>query len=131
MCEPTLDTERLLERCQRLNEGKHVKVYLDLLQDILDHGAGRDDRTGTGTRSLFGRQIRMDLAEGFPLLTTKKVFYAALSTNYYGLCAVKPTSNTWSIITLAFGTSGHFKVIFGRKAWIVDSKCIQMNGERS
>ncbi|MBT5031326.1 MAG: thymidylate synthase [Proteobacteria bacterium] len=51
-----------------------MKVYLDLLQDIFDHGVGRDDRTGTGTRSLFGRQIRMDLADGFPLLTTKKVF---------------------------------------------------------
>ena len=55
-----------------------MKVYLDLLQDILDHGAGRDDRTGTGTRSLFGRQIRMDLAEGFPLLTTKKVFIRSI-----------------------------------------------------
>ena len=53
MCEPILDTERLLERCQRLNEGKHVKVYLDLLQDILDHGAGRDDRTGTGNPESF------------------------------------------------------------------------------
>ncbi len=51
-----------------------MKVYLDLLRDIRDNGTGRDDRTGTGTRSLFGRQIRVDLAKGFPLLTTKKVF---------------------------------------------------------
>lgn len=51
-----------------------MKIYLDLLKDIRDNGAGKDDRTGTGTRSLFGRQIRMDLSKGFPLLTTKKVF---------------------------------------------------------
>jgi len=51
-----------------------MKAYIDLLQDVYDNGVGKDDRTGTGTRSVFGRQIRCDLSEGFPLLTTKKVF---------------------------------------------------------
>ena len=47
--------------------------YLTLLRDILDNGATRDDRTGTGTRGVFGRQMRFDLQRGFPLLTTKKL----------------------------------------------------------
>ena len=47
--------------------------YLDLLQDILSNGTQRDDRTGTGTLGVFGRQIRFDLAQGFPVLTTKKL----------------------------------------------------------
>lgn len=50
-----------------------MKAYHDLLQDLLDNGTLRDDRTGTGTRSLFGRQLRFDLAAGFPVLTTKKL----------------------------------------------------------
>ena len=56
------------------------KKYTDLLQDILDNGNVKKDRTGTGTISVFGREIRHKMSEGFPLLTTKKMFFKGVVT---------------------------------------------------
>jgi len=56
------------------------KAYTDLLQDIIDNGYTKEDRTGTGTLSLFGYQIRHDMSEGFPLLTTKKMYFKGIVT---------------------------------------------------
>ncbi|MFE6257144.1 thymidylate synthase [Agromyces sp. NPDC057865] len=53
--------------------------YEDLLRDVLEHGTHKTDRTGTGTRSVFGRQLRFDLAQGFPLVTTKRVHFKSIA----------------------------------------------------
>lgn len=55
-----------------------MQQYLDLCRHVLEHGEKREDRTGTGTISTFGYQMRFDLTKGFPLLTTKKVFYRGI-----------------------------------------------------
>ena len=55
-----------------------MEQYLQLLRDVAENGAAKDDRTGTGVRSVFGRQLRFDLRRGFPLLTTKKLHWHSI-----------------------------------------------------
>lgn len=57
-----------------------MQIYLDALQHILDNGIDREDRTGTGTRSVFGMQMRYDLQKGFPAMTTKKLAFKAVKS---------------------------------------------------
>jgi thymidylate synthase len=62
-----------------MNETPIATPYEDLLRDVLENGTPKSDRTGTGTRSVFGRQIRFDLSEGFPLVTTKRVHFRSIA----------------------------------------------------
>ncbi len=84
-----------------------MKTYLELVQHILDNGERKDDRTGTGTLSVFGAQVKYDLRNGFPLLTTKKVLFSAVvrellwflkgSTNIHeGLTEHTPIWDAWA-----------------------------------
>lgn len=60
------------------------KQYQDLLKNILENGNVKRDRTGTGTKSIFGTHMKIDLRKGFPLLTTKKCSLKELYTNCFG-----------------------------------------------
>ena len=55
-----------------------MKQYLDLLEDVLENGDDRADRTGVGTRAVFGRTMRFDMANGFPAMTTKKLAFKTM-----------------------------------------------------
>ena len=80
-----------------------MRQYLDLLQDVLDNGTVRDDRTGVGTISVFGRQIRFNMTDGFPAVTTKALAFRSVisellwflegSTNEHRLAEIKKGNN--------------------------------------
>ncbi|WP_125721166.1 thymidylate synthase [Pseudoalteromonas rubra] len=71
-----------------------MKVYLELLRDVLENGTQKGDRTGTGTRSVFGRQIRHNLRDGFPLLTTKKLHFKSIANELIWFLK-GDTNKTW------------------------------------
>ena len=74
------------EEC--FNNNREEQNYLDMLQEILDKGIKKKDRTGVGTLSLFAQQLRFDLSKSFPLLTTKKYGLKASFMNYSGFYLV-------------------------------------------
>lgn len=86
-----------------------MRQYLDLLQDVLEHGTVRDDRTGVGTISVFGRQIRFNMADGFPAVTTKALAWKAVvsellfflegSTNEHRLAEIKNDNKPYAELT--------------------------------
>ena len=86
-----------------------MRQYLDLLQDVLDNGTERDDRTGVGTIATFGRQIRFNMADGFPAVTTKALAWKAVvsellwflegSTNEHRLAEIKNDNKPYSELT--------------------------------
>jgi thymidylate synthase len=66
--------------------------YLALLRDVVDNGSDKSDRTGVGTRSVFGRQVRFDLEAGFPLLTTKRIHLKSVIQELLWFCPALPTT---------------------------------------
>jgi thymidylate synthase len=87
------------------------RQYQQLLGDILDNGVDKKDRTGTGTLSVFGRQIRHKMSEGFPLLTTKKMAWNVMVAELLWFLRGDTTLNSYWITIVTFGMVMHIRTI--------------------
>ncbi len=87
-----------------------MQQYLDLMRDVVDNGITRGDRTGTGTRSVFGRQLRFDLSQGFPLVTTKTVHLKSIIVELLWFLQAEPMSTGCRNVVAVFGMNGQRKM---------------------
>ena len=83
--------------------------YEDLLRDVFVHGSQKTDRTGTGTRSVFGRQLRYDLSAGFPLITTKRVHFKSVAYELLWFLRGEATSGGSGSTASPSGMSGRMR----------------------
>lgn len=86
-----------------------MKAYHDLMRHVLDNGIDKSDRTGTGTRSVFGYQMRFDLSEGFPLLTTKKLHLRSIIHELLWFLKGDTNIKYLKDNNVPFGTNGRMK----------------------
>ena len=87
-----------------------MRQYLDALKYIRDNGVQKGDRTGTGTTEIFGIQTRYNLADGFPAMTTKKLYFKSVAHELLWFLRVRAILNIWRKTAFIFGMSGHIKI---------------------
>ena len=99
-----------------------MQQYLDLMTRVMKEGTLKEDRTGTGTKSVFGHQMRFDLSEGFPCITTKKVHLKSIIHELLWFYKATPTLNTSKKMGCVSGMNGQMKM----EIWVM---CMAINGE--